>query len=115
MTGDLPKPAASLTADRIKRSAARIVDVAPQAIDVALEPIDVAPQPGVIAPQPIDVAPQPEAEEALRQQVRETVAANAGGSGLGDAIAGVFNWRRAGVFGLVYLGALAIFWSVLVR
>ena len=108
MTADLPKPAASLTADRIKRGAACIVDVAAQTIDIQ-------PQPGVIAPQTVDAAPQPEAEETLRRQVRETVAANASGSGLGDAIGGVFNWRRAGVFGLVYLGALAIFWSVLVR
>jgi hypothetical protein len=119
MTGDQPKPASSLTAGHIKRSAARIIDVAPQAIDVALqpivehEPVSGGPPPADGASAPIDVASQSDVEAALRQQAREAVAASAGGGGLGDSIAAFFNWRRAGIFGLVYLGALAIFWSVL--
>lgn len=90
MTDDQARPPASLTADRIKRGAAPIVT---------------------------EAAPLPDAEAALRREAREFVAVNAGDdlgsvatsfSGAGAA-EGLLSWRRAGVFGLIYLGALAAF------
>jgi hypothetical protein len=90
MTED-PKPAASLTADRIKRGAPETIEAASQAAVLA---------------------PSPAAEEALRRRVRETVSANAELGGVGDAGRGLLNWRRAGFFGLIYLGALVAFAAV---
>jgi hypothetical protein len=48
----------------------------------------------------------------LRRRVRETVSANAELGGVGDAGRGLLNWRRAGFFGLIYLGALVAFAAV---
>jgi hypothetical protein len=88
MTDDLPKPAAALTADRIRRGAV-------PTIELTSPPLTASPPAGV--------------EEALRRQVRETVsvgaAHDAGGGGL-------LGWRRAGMFGLIYLGALIAFAAV---
>ena len=90
-----PKPASPLTAERIKRGAAPIV---------------------------LEAALQPDAEAALRREARELVTVNAGDDfGVAGerfdvaetrfdvAATGLLNWRRAGFFGLVYLGALAAF------
>ena len=88
MSDDQARPAASLTAERIKRGVAPTIDA---------------------AEQPVVVAAPPAAEAALRRQVREVVAGNADNGGRGGAESGFLNWRRAGLFGLVYLGALAIF------
>jgi hypothetical protein len=88
MTEDLTKPAAALTADRIRRGAAPV-------IELTSPPLTASPPAGV--------------EEALRRQVRETVSVSAAPAAGGG---GFLNWRRAGMFGLIYLGALVAFAAV---
>lgn len=82
-----PKPAASLTATRIKRGAL----------------------PVGVAEQPIPtVEPLSKGEISLASPLWDPAPAS-----------GFFTWRRAGLFGLVYIGALAAFasafdvWSML--
>ena len=92
ITDDQARPAASLTAERIKRGA---------------------------APTIIEATPQHDAEEALRREAREFAAVNTekdvvvgivgAANSFGGESEGFLNWRRAGVFGLIYLGALAAF------
>jgi hypothetical protein len=93
ITDDQARPAASLTAERIKRGA---------------------------VPTVIEATPQHDAEAALRREAREFAAVNAENDVVGivgvvgaesgfRSAEGFLNWRRAGVFGLIYLGALAAF------
>jgi hypothetical protein len=86
MTEDLPKPAAALTAGRIKRTAVPIV----QAVGHA--------------------APSPSMPERERISLSSSMAQE---SSNGDAgTTGFLTWRRAGLFGILYLGALIAFAAV---
>jgi hypothetical protein len=85
MNDDQARPPAALTADRIRRGAVPM-------IELTSPPLTASPPAGV--------------EEALRRQVRETVSVGAAHDA-GDG--GLLSWRRAGMFGLIYLGALLAF------